>query len=63
MGDWTQPLCEACYVAFMLGRGEAPREPVRMMTGDVPCLICRTPTGIYVRIDPKTTAHLRETVP
>jgi hypothetical protein len=54
---WTQPLCEACYAAWTLGRGEAPREPSRVLGEGDPCLICGTPTGIYTRIDPKLAAH------
>jgi hypothetical protein len=58
--SWTQPLCEACYAAWTLGRGEPLREPVRVReTVDPdPCCVCGTPTGIFVRIDPKLTAPL-----
>lgn len=61
MSDWTQPLCDYCYVAFNLGMGREPREPVRVIAedGQARCLVCRTPTGIYVRIDPQLTVHLR----
>lgn len=51
---WTQPLCEPCFAAWTIGRGERPREPTRVSctgSGD-PCLICATPTTIYARIDP-----------
>jgi hypothetical protein len=57
---WTQPLCEPCYAAWCLGRGEAPREPVRVRDaeGD-PCCVCGTATTIYTRIDPALTVGLR----
>lgn len=56
---WTQPLCEPCYAAWCLGRGEAPREPVRVTgTEGDPCCVCGTPTTIYARIDPESTAGL-----
>lgn len=52
---WTQPLCENCYQAWLLGRGEAPRRPHRLIDpADLdPCLVCGTETGIYTRIDPE----------
>jgi hypothetical protein len=55
---WTQPLCDACYAAWSLGRGEVPREPHFLVRDEgEPCLICGTPTTIYTRIDPNLAAH------
>jgi hypothetical protein len=57
---WTQPLCEPCFAAWCVGRGEVPREPVRIQNdGGDPCLICGTPTTIYVRIDPGIASEFR----
>lgn len=58
---WTQPLCEPCFAAWTLGRGEPLREPVRLRDPepDEPCCVCGTGTTIYVRIDPKLTAGLK----
>lgn len=54
---WTQPLCETCYAAWCVGRGEIPREPHRLTDGGTdPCLICGTETSIYTRIDPTIAA-------
>jgi hypothetical protein len=55
---WTQPLCESCYLAWLLGRDEAPRGPTRVIDpeGGDPCLVCGTATTIYTRIDPTLAA-------
>lgn len=54
---WTQPLCLTCYLAWLLGCGEGPREPTRLTGGgEDPCLVCGTPTRIYTRIDPQLAA-------
>lgn len=56
---WRQALCPACFAAFCLGSGTAPREPVRAVgvDGD-PCCVCGEATTIYVRISPELTAGL-----
>lgn len=57
---WTQPLCEACYQAFLLGQGKTPREPTRVVNaGEERCCVCGERTNVYVRIDPKLTGGLR----
>lgn len=54
---WTQPLCPSCYDAWMLGRGDPPRPPVRAIGVDPdPCLVCGRQTTIYVRIPPALSA-------
>jgi hypothetical protein len=62
---WTQPLCDTCYVAWCLGRGEAPREPTRAIGGHEPdpCLICGEPTNIYTRISPKLAGFFAHPLP
>lgn len=59
MSDWTQPLCLTCFVAWTLGRGEPPCEPMRVIGVEDPCLICGTPTAILVRIDPQLTVGFK----
>jgi hypothetical protein len=49
---WTQPVCEARW-REMYG----DREPTRLRIPEAewdPCCYCRTPTNIYVRLDPTT---------
>lgn len=61
---WSQPLCEACYAAWQVGRGDVPREPCRGIgQDDEPCLICATPTTIYTRIDPRIAEHFKYAKP
>jgi hypothetical protein len=57
---WTQPLCDPCFAAWTLGRGEPPRQPTRVrgVDGD-PCLVCGAQTTIYARIDPKLAEHFQ----
>jgi hypothetical protein len=61
---WTQPLCESCYVAWLLGQGEPPRQATvtRNMPLE-PCLVCGTPTAIYTRIDPRLAGHFEYAKP
>lgn len=60
MKSWRQPICRPCFAAYSLGRGDvATREPVAVREiAESPCLICRPPTRIYVRVDPALTAGL-----
>lgn len=64
---WTQPLCDPCFAAWTLGRGEAPRGPVTVRLDDDdegdPCLVCGSPTTIYTRIDPKLAEHCQHPKP
>jgi hypothetical protein len=60
---WTQPLCMTCFVAWTLGRGELPREPTQVIGEPDPCLICGSPTRIYVRIDPALTEGFKYAKP
>jgi hypothetical protein len=44
------PLCRSCYLAWLLGNGLAPREPVvGINVTPEPCLICAIPTTISTR--------------
>ena len=49
---WTQPLCLSCFAAWEVGRGRVPGQPHEVIGASEPCLICGSPTAIYVRIDP-----------
>ena len=63
MKSWTQPFCHACSVAFGLGRGTVAGDIIPVQLRDTvppdPCLVCGTPTRIYIRVDPKLTEGLR----
>ena len=52
MSDFTQPLCEECWIER---NGE--RQPVRLREAELErCCLCAkyNTDGIYTRIDPKT---------
>jgi hypothetical protein len=55
---WTQPVCLNRYLDLYPGR-----EPTRLnvpVEEWEPCCYCRTPTNIYVRLDPTTVPFPRE---
>lgn len=55
---WTQPVCENRFRELY-----PDREPARLKVpyeDFEPCCFCRTPTNIYVRLDPKTVPFPRE---
>jgi hypothetical protein len=55
---WTQPVCLNRFYELY-----PDREPGRLMIPKEewePCCFCRTPTNIYVRLDPSTVPFPRE---
>jgi len=65
MNAWTQPICEACFAAWLLGQGEEPRHAPAVVHGTPPdpCLVCGTDTRIYIRVDPRLTVGLAHARP
>jgi hypothetical protein len=57
---WTQPVCEERFRSIYPGR-----EPRALLldADEKPdlCCFCEKPTTIYIRIDPTTVPHPRET--
>jgi hypothetical protein len=61
---WTQPVCENRFFelypeknGYSIVRVKLPKEEWE------PCCFCRTPTNIYVRLDPATVPFPREEEP
>lgn len=62
--NWTQPLCEACWIdresTWEGARLLSMRKPVRLIETEIEqCCICGGPTivGIFIRIDPRTVNY------
>jgi hypothetical protein len=55
---WTQPVCENKF-RELYGQVRPPRLKIPKSEWD-PCCFCRTPTNIYVRLDPTTVPYPRE---
>jgi hypothetical protein len=57
---WTQPVCYDRFKQMVAEWGTPDREPVRLNLPESEweaCCYCRTPTNIYVRLDPKTVPY------
>ena len=55
---WTQPVCENKY-RELYGDSIPHRLRIPKDVWD-PCCYCRTPTNIYVRLDPSTVPYPRK---
>lgn len=56
---WTQPVCENRFHDLY----GAEKQPHRLLVPEEdwePCCFCKTPTNIYVRLDPTKVPYPRE---